>query len=283
MKLTKDKAEILIPDGTDVATALAQTTHLGIGAHQDDLELMAQHGILECFGIADKWFTGVTCTDGSGSPRAGVYANYTDDQMASVRIEEQRTAARIGRYSAMIQLGYPSKDIKQTGNAEIQSDLSTILAATCPKTLYLHNPADKHATHIATVIHAIRAIRKLPLDKRPDKIYGCEVWRSLDWVPDGIKVVLDVSGRDNLKAALAGVYDSQIAGGKRYDSASMGRSQANATYLNSHGVDKMESAVYAMDLTALIDNPSLSATDFTMDLIDQFRKDVIERIAALAE
>jgi hypothetical protein len=28
---------------------------------------------------------------------------------------------------------------------------------------------------------------------------------------------MDVSGRDNLAAALNGVFDSQIAGGKRYD------------------------------------------------------------------
>ena len=30
--------------------AVAKTTHMAIGAHQDDIEIMAYHGVLECFG-----------------------------------------------------------------------------------------------------------------------------------------------------------------------------------------------------------------------------------------
>ena len=37
--------EIFIPDKLDVETALARTTHLAIGAHQDDLEIMAIDGM----------------------------------------------------------------------------------------------------------------------------------------------------------------------------------------------------------------------------------------------
>jgi LmbE family N-acetylglucosaminyl deacetylase len=52
--------------------ALARITHLGIGAHQDDLEFMAFHGILACFRMRDdRWFGGVTCTNGAGSSRTG--------------------------------------------------------------------------------------------------------------------------------------------------------------------------------------------------------------------
>ena len=35
MKLTNDSADVFIPDGTERGAALARTTHLGIGAHQD--------------------------------------------------------------------------------------------------------------------------------------------------------------------------------------------------------------------------------------------------------
>jgi len=61
------------------------------------------------------------------------------------------------------------------------------------------------------------------------------VWRDLDWLVDSDKAPFDVSEHENLQAALLGVFDSQIAGGKRYDLASMGRRRANATYFESHG------------------------------------------------
>jgi hypothetical protein len=89
MKFHISSAQVFVPDGLPVEQALARTTHIGIGAHQDDLEIMATHGILACYRQPDKWFTGIVVTNGRGSPRAGLYANYTDDEMQSVRVEEQ--------------------------------------------------------------------------------------------------------------------------------------------------------------------------------------------------
>ena len=86
MILRKEDAQIYIPDGSPEKEALARTTHLAIGAHQDDLEIMAIDGILQCYQQGAKWFTGVVVTSGAGSPRAGLYANYTDKEMRSVRI-----------------------------------------------------------------------------------------------------------------------------------------------------------------------------------------------------
>ena len=86
MKLHPSTAQIFVPDGKPVAEALKRRiTHLGIGAHQDDLEFMAFHGILDCFASEKKWFGGVTCTNGSGSARTGRYATFTDAQMMAVR------------------------------------------------------------------------------------------------------------------------------------------------------------------------------------------------------
>jgi hypothetical protein len=67
MKFSIPTAECLIPDGATEEAALKRTTHLGIGAHQDDLEIMAMRGILECYDADQDWFTGVTVTDGAGS------------------------------------------------------------------------------------------------------------------------------------------------------------------------------------------------------------------------
>ena len=109
---------------------------------------------------------------------------------------------------------------------ELKNDLKTILAATKPEVVYTHNPADKHDTHIGVVVASLQAMRELPVDQRPKKVIGCEVWRDLDWLPDADKVCMDVSEHENIAAAVNGVFDSQIAGGKRYDLATQGRRRA---------------------------------------------------------
>jgi LmbE family N-acetylglucosaminyl deacetylase len=204
MKLHNSTAEIFVPDGQPVGMALQRITHLGIGAHQDDLELMAFHGILAGYASAEKWFGGVTCTNGSGIPRTGVYEKFTYAQMMAVRRREQNTAATIGQYGVMIQLGYPSSVVKSANDDSLKGDLKTILSVMHPEVVYTHNPADKHDTHIGVVVAAIQAMRELARDQRPKKVIGCEVWRNLDWLPDAEKVLMDVSGRDNLAAALNG-------------------------------------------------------------------------------
>jgi len=93
MKFFKPDAAVFVPDGLAAEDAFRRVTHLGIGAHQDDLEIMAFHGIQKCFGSRELWFGGVTCTDGAGSPRAGEYASFTDADMAALRRREQELRA----------------------------------------------------------------------------------------------------------------------------------------------------------------------------------------------
>ena len=278
MNLHNSTAEIFIPDGQPTDSALARITHLGIGAHQDDLEFMAFHGILACHGSDADWFGGVTCTNGSGSARAGAFEKFSDAQMMAVRREEQRQAALVGRYSAMIQLDYPSKVVKDPGDATLKDDLTAILAATRPRIVYTHNPADKHDTHIAVVVPVLQAIRALPREMRPAQVHGCEVWRNLDWMPDAEKIAHDVGGRDNLAAALNGIFDSQIAGGKRYDLAVLGRRRANATFFESHGVDQSDAIAFAMDLTPLAHNDALDIVEYVVGFIDRFKADVVAKL-----
>ena len=274
MKLHHSTANVFIPDQKPETEALRRVTHLGIGAHQDDLEFMAFHGILNCFARDDQWFGGVTCTNGAGSSRSGPYAKYSDAEMMAIRRQEQNTAAVIGGYAAMFQLDYPSSAIKSPTEQELKNDLKAILAATRPEVVYTHNPADKHDTHIGVTIAALLAMRELPRDQRPKQVIGCEVWRNLDWLPDEQKVLMDVSGRDNLAAALNGVFDSQIAGGKRYDLATLGRRAANATFFNSHATDAATQLIFGVDLTPLVTDDSIDILEHVCDLIDQFRDDV---------
>jgi LmbE family N-acetylglucosaminyl deacetylase len=281
MKLNNVNAEIFIPDNKPVEEALSRITHMGIAAHQDDLEIMAYDGILKCFGSEKNWFLGITVTNGAGSPRDGLYANYTDEDMQKVRRVEQKKAAMVGEYGAMVFLDYSSSTAKDPKNQNALADLKTLFALAKPSVVYTHNLADKHDTHVAVALKTIHALRELPEDIKPRQVYGCEVWRDFDWMADRDKIALDVSAHENLAAALLGVYDSQIAGGKRYDIATMGRRRANATYHASHGVDTSSYLIYAMDLTPLIKDPKLDIKAYIREFIDRFCKEVEEKIEKL--
>jgi LmbE family N-acetylglucosaminyl deacetylase len=279
MQFHKPSADVFVPDGIAAEAALARTTHLCVSAHQDDIEIMAYHGVAECFGHADQWFTGVVASDGAGSPRAGLYGGYTDDQMKKVRIAEQRKAAYVGEYACQIQLGHPTSEVKNAKETGLVEDLKRIFRIARPRHVYLHNLADKHDTHVAVALRAIAALRSLAGEFRPRKVYGCEVWRDLDWLPDEDKLPLPVSARSNIAAALVGVFDSQVTGGKRYDLATAGRRLAHATYYAAHGVDEETALNFAMDLTPLVDDPGLPISDYVLAFVDRLRADIQKRLA----
>ncbi len=281
MKFKLDSAELFIPDELPSEDALSRTTHMGIGAHQDDLEIMALAGILECFQREDKWFCGVVVTNGSGSPREDLYKDFTDDDMRLIRRKEQKKAAIVGEYSAQVLLDYSSSAVKGGDKKGVIDDLMRILQAAKPEVVYTHNLADKHDTHVGVTLRVIEAIRNLDDEDQPKKVYGCEVWRDLDWIADQDKVTFDVSAHENLQAALLGVFDSQISGGKRYDLATMGRRRANATYFESHGADVVTGMIYAMDLTPLIVDPNLGFHEFLDGFVERLSMDMQERLTRL--
>jgi LmbE family N-acetylglucosaminyl deacetylase len=258
MNLPSPFASVFVPDGTPVAEALRQITHLGIGAHPDDLEFMAFHGIIA--GYQNRSFAGVICTDGAGAGDA------------AVRRQEQNRAAEIGRYGVMVQLGYPSRNARTAA-----ADLREILAATRPQTVYTHNPADKHDTHIAVLLATLEAMRALPRDQRPARVIGCEVWRDLDWLPDEDKILMDVSGHDELAAALHAAFTSQIAG-KRYDLAVEGRWRANATFLDPRANDQATSVVVGIDLTRLVHDDHGDIVEYVTGFIDKFKTAVAAKL-----
>jgi len=276
MIFSQPNHDLHVPYGIAPDEALSRTTHLGIGAHQDDLEFMALHGILHCFHREDRWFGGVTCTDGAGSSRSGPYADYTDGEMKAVRVREQKTAAAIGEYGFIAQLAHPSNVAKDaTLRSVLVDDVEALLKVTRPGIVYTHNPFDKHATHIGVLLAVLEAIKRLPEDERPKQLLGCEVWRGLDWLPDERKVVQPLDTHPNLAAALNGVFDSQITGGKRYDLAVEGRRLANATFYDSHSVDNAHRVQFAIDLTDLMDGIDLST--FARDILGEFQTTVLSQ------
>ena len=253
--------------------SLEGITHLCVAAHQDDIEIMAFAPIAECYGADGKAFAGVVVTDGAGSPRTGEYADFTDEQMKEVRVTEQQKAADIGKYRAAIQLGFPSKAVKNPENDEPVEAICRLIKEIKPKYLYTHNIADKHETHVAVALRTIEAVKRLPTELRPEKFIALEVWRSLDWLPDEDKVCLDTAAYPEVARELLTVHRSQVVGGKRYDNAAIGRRFANATFFASHDTDDFTSMNFGLDLMPLVEGNE-TPKEFIEKYIDKFRGEV---------
>lgn len=283
MKFSNPSADIYVPAGDlSPEQALARVTHLCVGAHQDDIEIMAHAGISDCLDLPGKAFGGVVVTNGAGSPRTGSYAPMTDEQMQGVRRQEQRDAAKLGKYAIQLQLAHPSSVVKTPGHAGVAADFAQIFGGCAAEVVYLHNPADKHDTHVAVLLRCIEALRALPAAKRPRRVLGCEVWRDLDWLVDADKVALDAGRHPELAVELLKVFDSQVTGGKRYDLATMGRRSAHATYHTSHATDKVAGITWAMDLTPLIADAKTSVEEYTLGYLRRLQDDVQARIRKFA-
>lgn len=248
--------------------------YLTICAHQDDNEIMAIDGIMRGYRSRKYSFACVVTADGGGSARTGKFANYTDEMMKKVRIEEQKAAADIGRYHALYLLNYSSKEIKDPENEDIVNDYLEILKEYKPKILYTHSILDKHPTHLGVVTKVIRACRMLPKDQQPKVVYGCEVWRDLDWVADNKKICFDISHNVRLQKQLLNVFESQIAGGKSYTNATIGRRYNNATYAQSHSVDKAKLVSYAINMNKLLRDPELPMKKYALSFVDDLYTEI---------
>jgi LmbE family N-acetylglucosaminyl deacetylase len=271
-------SELFVPDGTPTVAALGRTTHLGIGAHADDLEIMAIHGILECYEATERFFTGVTVTDGAGSP--GGDALRSRDELVAQRKSEQKRAAELGRYGAHVFLDHTSDGVK-AGTADVVEDLCSLLLQTRPRVVYTHALTDRHDTHVAVALRVLAACQALPGTERPERILGCEVWRDLDWLAASDKIALPVDDHEELQLALVSVFASQIDSGKRYDRAALGRRHAHAVFSESHHSDRHSAIVWAMDLTPL-SLPGSEPAAYAERLIRSLESDVMTRLARLS-
>ena len=280
MKFSQPHADPHVPSGGNIISALPATTHLGIGAHADDLEIMAFPGICACREQKKLRFSGVVATDGAGAPRSGPFAQMSPAELIRIRREEQKQAAVLGGYAAVIQLAHPSAEIRGPGHALLTSDLLQVLQAAKPRVLYLHNPADRHETHVAVLLASLAALRQLPPADRPAEIYGCEVWGDLDWVAGEKIVRLPCAAPADFGPSLLRTFRSQVDG-KRYDLAAAGRRRAQATFGDAYAPDQVEEVVLALDLKPLVENPGLSLVDFVAGLTDEFQTQTLERIRRL--
>ena len=256
-------------------------TDLCIAAHQDDSEIMAYHPILEGYITPGRSFGTVILTDGASSPRSGDYASCSDEEMRTIRIQEQKEAARIGHYAFLGLLGHSSRAVKDPAEETVVREIADLLLRLRPRFVYTHNFADKHDTHAAAALRTLAALRSVRDSYRPEQFILLEVWRGLDWLCDGDKLLMDTAGEPELALRLLSVYRSQIQGGKDYGKAALGRRYANATFLESHSTDSFVSCSYGLDATELIGNDD-SPREFILERIGRFADEVSDRLNRLS-
>ena len=243
-------SDFYIPDSVCQAEAHARCSHLGIGAHADDLEFMAYHGISACYQAPAHWFGGILCTAGN---RPIQKSEQSQTAYAQQRIAEQRAAAQLGAYSFVHQMGYASEQVQTIDTrGPIIDAIEQSLLTIQPDIVYTHNPVDQHPSHRAVCQIVLEAIQRIPPYSRPKRLYGCELWGSLDWLAPQDKIAMDVSTHPQRAQRLNHCFKSQIEGGKNYAAAVIGRRRANATFQDPYTPDQVEQLWLAMDLSPLL-------------------------------
>ena len=263
MNLLSSKSEIFPTTLQD--SNLRLTTHLGIGAHPDDVEIGLYSGIGTCYKHGTNKVTGVVITDGATDNKTSIQG-MTPEKKAQARILELQQAASVGGYLALITLGYTSDEIKRTMQSDIRNDITSVLEATRPEIVYLHSLFDDHDTHLAASRLSLEALRELSNVFVPQKVYGCEVTESLDWDPQ--KIRLDTSMYPEVAEQVLYAFISQADALRNYPNAALERWGANAVFDrgNKQGPRKIS---FAMDLTRLVTDGT-NLEDFIGEKVQEF-------------
>ncbi|MCK5022806.1 MAG: PIG-L family deacetylase [Candidatus Aenigmarchaeota archaeon] len=291
-RFRKEGSHLYVPDNVSEDMALDLTTHLGVGAHPDDNEIMAFNGIKSCHHRGDLNYLAVTVTPGAGGPVNGRYKDRPHEEIAKIRLEEQKEASRIGKYSGLVYLNYSSDEVKNAGlSVNVVSDLEEVFNLCKPFIVYTHTLTDRHPTHVAVALRTIESLRRIHKENMPGYLLGCEVWEDLDWLPDEYKKNLGVSDGDHLNEKLLSVFKSQMDGGKPYHIATTGRRKSNAifhreqsgksSYTSKDG-NIITGITFSIDMTPLIKDIDLNPKDFIDQVIGTFRENKLKMIEKLS-
>jgi LmbE family N-acetylglucosaminyl deacetylase len=264
------------PQGLSPTEAKSRVRVLAVGAHPDDLEFMCLEPIARC--RTKKNFGGLIVTSGSGSLRAPEHANLSASEFAEIRWEEQKKAARLGDYAFVDSLNVESGTLREvSGLARLADTLENYLADLNLESLYMHQPFDRHASHVRVCFALLEALRRLPKSKRPKQILGCEVWRNLDWSPKSSKQLRPLTRADlELQVLLAEVFVSQAnpKTAKNYVEALVGRKTANAVFQEGLTQDSGVAVEVFVDLAPWVDS-KLSWRELGDKVLNEFREEAI--------
>ncbi len=268
------------PQGLDLPKALSRSQVIAVGAHPDDLEFMCLSAIERARqGTEEEGFFGLIVSNGLGSPRGDGLQDYSDEQFTELRRQEQREAAKLSGFCGVLQLNYPSSKVKDSSDDQLRTELKLIWMASPVRSVFTHSPFDRHATHRATCMHVLSTLKTLPKTRRPRLVIGCEVWRSLDWVPEKYKRFLPVKSTEPQMRSLFSIYQSQISGAKNYVDAVIGRKRCNATFREAHSRDAYEFCEVGIDLTSIVSGKT-SLQGYAEKVLSDFRTEIRREIKA---
>lgn len=248
-----------------------------MGAHPDDVEIMAFPAILN--GIKDESpsFGAVVCTKGDRAPLGASAAPGSREALPRLREEEQRQAAAIGKYAVVAQLGESSERVR-SGACEFLFGLRSLLGCCRPSVIYTHAPTDRHPTHIAVCAAVLRLLRDLPPHERPQALMGCEVWGSSDWVPERRKVAAVFDDGAGLSSELIGQFRSQLGSGKNYEDAVRGRWSANSVFNRYDRIEERPFLSWMIDMSPLLRDERVTLREFVQKLVQEFGEEVLSRL-----
>jgi LmbE family N-acetylglucosaminyl deacetylase len=265
------------PQGLDPNEARARTRILAIGAHPDDLEFMCLEPIAR--SLSHGSFGGLIVSSGSGSIRSPQHAQLSSADYSELRWSEQKEAARIGNYSFVDSLNLDSGPLRSPeGFEELVGKLKNYLLGFELDEIYLHQPFDRHPTHVRSCFAALEALRRLPQPKRPAHVFGCEVWRNIDWIPASKKTLRPLGQKElELQVRLAQVFESQAdpMSAKNYVQALVGRKTANAVFQEGLTRDAGIAQEVYFDLNNWVKS-ELSWKELGDSLIEDFLNDACE-------
>ena len=100
----------------------------------------------------------------------------------------------------------------------------------------------------------------------------------MEWLPARWRVALDCSENLELQKSLLEVFKTQVESGKRYDLAIPGRRAANATMNDPNAVDNAQAVAYAMDLTPLTRDKTLSPRAYLQEILRGFEQEALSTL-----
>jgi LmbE family N-acetylglucosaminyl deacetylase len=277
--MDKINAQIWLPKKRALDKLPQKITHMAIGAHCDDLEIIGLDGIVKHFKKRGNNFFGVIVSNSQGGPIHPKFKHYSPSKIEKIREEEQIKAAQIGKYKGVAFLRYPSVKIKDPKSSpEIEEKIRELAEYLNPQIIYTHSLFDKHPTHIAVSLRTIEALRNSAV--KPEKLYGVSVWGSLNWLSQDKQVVFNLSSYEKLILKLLRVFKSQRFGPHKHDQALLSKMRADAIYLKTHEFTKHTSLIKAVDLSPLI-HKNLSLDDYLKSYISDLERTLFERINKL--
>lgn len=262
------------PLGLEPSAAKKRTRALAIGAHPDDIEFMCLDPIIRHRNA--RSFGGLIVTSGSGSLKAPQHAALSPAEYAELRWEEQKQAASLGGYAFVDSLNIESSELKTSaGFKTLTRRLKEYLVEFEIEELYMHQPFDRHDSHVRVAFAVLTVLRELAPERRPKQVFGCEVWRNLDWAPKNSKVLRPLSSADlELQVRLAEVFKSQAdpKDAKDYVSALVGRKTANAVFQEGLVGDSGVAQEVYIDLNPWVES-KLSWSELGREYLGKFQQE----------